>query len=747
MRPPSPRIRPLAALAAGIFLCGVWPAAEAATPEAGQVVADVDRLMAEAEASLESNERQLAESRFREALLEGWIVKGAIDYASGRREAARRAFERAASVAVETRRARTCLAFVHLELGDAERAVAVLRRVVQRDPTAGNERRLLAQALVASGRAEEAVQELEEVVFAVPDDLESAFALASGYLRLGKLDAAEAVLARIAEQRPIPQTKVLIGRTYRDFRHLDHARAALEAALEQDPAVRRARYYLGTIELLARGQDGLDAALALFSSELERFPDDPMTHLYLGLALAEARRFSQAIPALEIAAAWPPTRLDALRFLGRCHLGMERPREAADYLRQALSLAEATAARPRQMAGILYQLGTASRQLGARDEAGRYLAEAQRYSSQIIAAERDRFADLVDSADDVLEQSPWGLAPPADIARLIELGPEVAEAVDARVETALVRAYFNLGVLQAQNRRFARAAELFESAAEIDPDFPQLARSLGVAHFNAERFDRAAPALARALEQDPGNLDLERMLALAWLNVEDYGSAAALLADRETRGGEASLHYAYALALVRSDRAEEAGAVFATLMEEHAAWPELHVLLGQAHAQQGDFARAVASLERARELDPAVAEASLTLGIIYLKQGRLEDAEKALRDELSHHPDDIAARYHLGVTLDLGQRQAEAAAALESVLRAQPDHSDARYLLGKIRLAAGLADEAVVHLEAAAALAPADANVRYQLAQAYRRLGKAERASEELAAYRALKARERESGP
>ena len=45
----------------------------------------------------------------------------------------------------------------------------------------------------------------------------------------------------------------------------------------------------------------------------------------------------------------------------------------------------------------------------------------------------------------------------------------------------LARAYFNLGVLQAQVarraegiERFARAAEFFERTAAIDPDFPQV---------------------------------------------------------------------------------------------------------------------------------------------------------------------------------------------------------------------------------------------------------------------------------
>ena len=54
-------------------------------------------------------------------------------------------------------------------------------------------------------------------------------------------------------------------------------------------------------------------------------------------------------------------------------------------------------------------------------------------------------------------------------------------------------------------------------------------------------------------------------------------------------------------------------------------------MLGQAHAEQGDYDGAIASLQRALTLKPDVAEANAALGIIYLKQGRLPEAIRALK--------------------------------------------------------------------------------------------------------------------
>ena len=84
---------------------------------------------------------------------------------------------------------------------------------------------------------------------------------------------------------------------------------------------------------------------------------------------------------------------------------------------------------------------------------------------------------------------------------------------------------------------------------------------------------------------------------------------------------------------MRSDRARDAEAVFTRMLVDHGDRAELHVILGQAHAQQGDFEAAVKALERARELKTDVADANATLGLIYLKQGKLAEATAALRED------------------------------------------------------------------------------------------------------------------
>ena len=149
-----------------------------------------------------------------------------------------------------------------------------------------------------------------------------------GVPRAKKVDEAARLFAQIAEDRPIPQTRVLIGRTYRDYGEYERARAELRAALRQDPRVRRAHYYLGNVIVEEKGRAGLEEAIPEFQAELRLAPQDVLSNLELGMALVDTQRPEEALPALEIAARAEPPEARTFYYLGRAQLGAGRPAEA-----------------------------------------------------------------------------------------------------------------------------------------------------------------------------------------------------------------------------------------------------------------------------------------------------------------------------------------------------------------------------------------------------------------------------------
>jgi TolB-like protein/DNA-binding winged helix-turn-helix (wHTH) protein/Flp pilus assembly protein TadD len=109
--------------------------------------------------------------------------------ATGDREAARAAFERAERVApddplvLETRAARA------IRLGRLDEAVTIRRRVVERDPLSGLYRHALANVLLGAGRIEEALQEYARVELLSPD-IGSNVDVARALVLLGRTDDA-----------------------------------------------------------------------------------------------------------------------------------------------------------------------------------------------------------------------------------------------------------------------------------------------------------------------------------------------------------------------------------------------------------------------------------------------------------------------------------------------------------------------------------------------------------------------------
>jgi tetratricopeptide (TPR) repeat protein len=703
--------------------------------------AALDQAVKAAEASLGQGELQAAESHYRAALLEGWLLMGGLQSISRRLPEAREAFLRASTAAVETRRPQIGLAITHLQMGEADLAVALMTRVVARNPKDVAARNLLAQALSENGQVEQAVQELEEARLVAPDDLELAYSLASGYLKLKKVEPAERLFDLIKQSRPIPQTYVLLGRAYRDAGQYERARVELRAALKLDPEVRRAHYYLGTLGVMQEGSARLGEAITEFRAELKNNPQDPLTNLRLGIALMESRKPEEALAVLEIASHAESPLTDAFHYLGRAQLAMDRPEEAVASLRRALSLITGPPFDEVQRGSIHYNLALALRKAGDANQAAVHFTEAEQASARVAESARERLARYMADAPD-----PHSKASPAaaEFSPLAELAPQQRAELVGRVTAALCRAYLNLGVMHVQAQRFPRAAEMFEKAAEVDPAFPQVQYSLGVAYFNAQQFAKAQAPLSRALEQSPDD-GVRRMLAMAYLNAEAYAKAVELLRDDPQRATDPSLQYAYGLALVRSDRGREAQEVFARLLAKHGSAPELLVMLGQAHAQQGDYASAQRALQQALASKPDVVEANAALGVIYLKQGRLPEAEAAFRAELEARPEDVRSQQNLAVVLDLQGRPEEALPLLRAALKARPELADARYLLGKILLAQGASAEALEHLEAAARGSPEDPGVHYQLGQAYQKLGRPDLAEQHFEAFRQLKDKRRGS--
>src|SRR5262249_30131882 len=140
------------------------------------------------------------------------------------------------------------------------------------------------------------------------------------------------------------------------------------------------------------------------------------------------------------------------------------------------------------------------------------------------------------------------------------------------------------------------------------------------------------------------------------------------------------------------------------------------------------YARAIALLKRATELEPNHRRAWDQLGRAYLDSGDANAALDALHKQVAINPFDLYAYNNLGRAYTAQRRFGEAEAAYRKQIEINPLDPYAHANLGKLYAEWQKDAAAVAELEAAIVISPKDALLRIRLGQSYLGLGDHERA-------------------
>ncbi|HYC34784.1 MAG TPA: tetratricopeptide repeat protein [Usitatibacter sp.] len=217
----------------------------------------------------------------------------------------------------------------------------------------------------------------------------------------------------------------------------------------------------------------------------------------------------------------------------------------------------------------------------------------------------------------------------------------------------------------------------------------------------------ALESACRVLALQPANAraHLASGLALRALGrIQESVAAIGEAARLDPRDYAAAYENGMALKALGS---EDARRCFENAVRLRPAFAPAHYALGMLAFERGDWARAVAGLRAAADLDPGNSAAAVNLGLALAEAGELQEAEERLQRAATKFDGLPAARHALGWTLLKRGRPGEAIGHLQAAVAAQ---SDARW---RVDLAKALADaaqenEAREEFEAAVASAPQD---------------------------------------
>jgi tetratricopeptide (TPR) repeat protein len=146
--------------------------------------------------------------------------------------------------------------------------------------------------------------------------------------------------------------------------------------------------------------------------------------------------------------------------------------------------------------------------------------------------------------------------------------------------------------------------------------------------------------------------------------------------------------------LAQQGRLAEALASFQRALQLQPGLPQTHNNLGIALQDQGRLEEAVASYRRALALRPDYAMAYNNLGTALKEQQKLDEALACFRRALQLKPDDVMANSNAAMALKDQGQLAEAAACYRRTLELKPDYAEAYADYGVVLRGLGSLDEA-----------------------------------------------------
>ncbi|WP_432888045.1 tetratricopeptide repeat protein [Kribbella sp. CA-245084] len=554
------------------------------------------------------------------------------------------------------------------DLGEFERSIDVLRRVLELDTT---DVLALAQIGVLEGeleRYDDAESDLRAALREIDDPGTRAYLGRLLSLTGRPADALEHLQIAVDQGYSGPLTLTDYGLALKDVGRNKEAEKILRQSLELEPEQPNALLTLSAI-LLDKG----DVAANIEGGELARrlLEFDPASSSALGV-LGEVRRreqhYDEAVEYFERAVEMSPDWAWALGSYGQALRERYDVRGAsddaslvlaADLLNRALAIeadetflrAELALVRIRQdkydEAVVLLER---ARELDPQPALTIPLATALR-GRYLNSVAPDNHDDLVRAAGILTDQLAATTATDQDDAFVASLNGELAEV---------------LVLLD----RPDRAHQKFKLASKFDPEVAYYRVRRGQLYADAGDLKRALRCYEQAMDLEPDYPDLRVLQADALVKLHDSPGARAVLDEAlAAKPDDESARFKRYQVLWEAERIAESVRDLELLAES----PDVLAARGEALRLRGRYDEALALLDRVLSDDPQHPSALTTTGTVRLAQGDLDGARSALEQAVAANPGEPYAQGRLA-DLDFTYGDAERALSrLAAQLEDQPD--------------------------------------------------------------------------
>lgn len=602
------------------------------------------------------------------------MLNGFIAFEEGRFQDAANSFQRSVEIQ-PTVDGYYRLALALRRIGSTELALSNLRRVLDVAPEHGRSLQLTAQIFREQGRLNEARVEAEKLVTLYPEVADGHYLLGQILHEIGDSEASLLSLQKALNINPamseatLAKSSILLSQ-----KRFSEVTEELNKALEvnaEDVATRSAlfNYYLGRRDRAS--------AWKVVKDGLKATPEQPMLLTHEAMLYAIENNEAEALKALGRARKAEPDFLPALNLELRLHMAANRNDKALEICDTYL------ASHPEDLDKLIASASLLSR-LERHEEARARLRKAESLGSEkaLILLVRDAIADKrIEDAEHLFLEA-MRTKPSSGLRfRFAEfyMGqgmPDKAHALYSAIAAqAPVESALGEFQLFSASGKYGQALEKARTLATLDQN-----SSLG------------AVCIADALEK------------------MGKGEEALLELDKAYQAKpETGLLVAMGELCTRIGQFDKAEAYFGTALKQSP--DNLQVLMGQGYVamQKKEYGAAIASYEKAMELDPENMGTVNNLAMAYAEEGR--DTGKAVMlasKVFAANPNDAGITDTLAVCLIADGRMDDAVHLLSQAVLAHPGSPVLRYRLGTALIKADKKKEGVKELQKAIELGTFD---------------------------------------
>jgi tetratricopeptide (TPR) repeat protein len=240
----------------------------------------------------------------------------------------------------------------------------------------------------------------------------------------------------------------------------------------------------------------------------------------------------------------------------------------------------------------------------------------------------------------------------------------------------------NLGTALYNLKRYDEAVGVLESAAALSPNEAEPLYYLGLIHWSRNQDETAADFWERAVQLRPNFPAANFMLGEA-LRRNRRTSASVEFYKRALEQDASKFAYYARLGgvYIVLGQPDQALRVFRQGLLRFPRLPEAHYFAGVAARAAADYETAAAELRKALALEPRNVNALAQLGFVLLERGQMAEAESVLQRALSINNKHFYANYDLGRLLVRSRRYDQALPLLQHAATLKPNNPSVHYQL------------------------------------------------------------------